>query len=60
MAQAKIAAAEAQPVRAVQSSFDFEMRSAKARAHFFAWHAAAVAIPGDAVIVGHLATHAHT
>jgi hypothetical protein len=59
MAQAEIAAAEAQPVRAIQSSFDFHLRAAKTRAHFFTWHAPARSIPADGVIVGYLATHAH-
>jgi len=39
-------------VRAIQSSFDFHLRTPKTRAHFFAWHAPAVAIPADGVIVG--------
>ena len=59
MAQAEIAAAEAKPVRAIQTPFDFHLRSAKTRAHFFALHAPAGAIPADAVIVGYPATHAH-
>jgi hypothetical protein len=46
-------------VRAVQSSFDFRLRTPQTRADFFAWHAPAVAIPADRVIVGYLAPHAH-
>jgi hypothetical protein len=46
-------------VRAIQSSLDFHLRTAKTRADFFAWHAPAVAIPADGVIVGDLALHAH-
>jgi hypothetical protein len=46
-------------VRTIQSSFDFHLRTPKTRADFFAWHAPAVAIPADGVIVGYLATHAH-
>ncbi len=46
-------------MRAIQTSFDFHLRSTKTRADFFAGHAPAIAIPADGVIVGDLATHAH-
>jgi hypothetical protein len=46
-------------VRAIQTSFDFHLRSTKTRADFFAWHAPALAIPADGMIVGYLTTHAH-
>jgi hypothetical protein len=46
-------------VRAIQSSLDFHLRTAKTRADFFAWHAPAVAIPADGVIVGYLPSHAY-
>jgi len=46
-------------VRTIQSSFDFHLRTPQTRADFFTWHAPAVAIPADGVIVGYLAPHAH-
>ena len=60
MAQAERAAPEAQPVRAIQSPFDFHLRSAQTRADFFPWHAPAVSLPADGVIIRHLARDAHT
>lgn len=57
VAQAQVAAAKAQPVRAIQSSFDFHLRSTKPRADFLPGHAPALAIPTDGVIIGDLASH---
>ena len=59
MAQAEIAAAEAYPMRAIQSSLDFHLRTAKTRTTFFAWHAPVISIPADGVIVGYRAAHAY-
>jgi hypothetical protein len=59
VAQAEIPAPEAQPVRAVQTPFDFHLRTPKTRADFFTWHAPADSIPADRVIVRHLAGRAH-
>ena len=59
MVQAEIAAAEAQPVGAIQTPFDFHLRTPQSRADFFAWHAPVMSIPADGVIVGDLALHAH-
>ena len=59
MAQAEIPAAEAYPMRAIQSSLDFHLRTAKTRTNFFAWHAPVISIPADGVIVGYRASHAY-
>src|SRR5271155_1490389 len=56
----EIASAKAQPVRAIQPPFDFHLRSPKARTDFFPWHAPAVGVPADGVIIGHFARDAHT
>jgi hypothetical protein len=60
VAQAEIAVAEAQPVRAIQTPFDFHLRSTKPRADFLPGHAPAVSVPADGVILCHLAGYAHT
>jgi hypothetical protein len=57
--QAQIAAAEAQPVRSIQTPFDFHLRSTQPRTDFFPWYPPTVAVPTDGVIVGHLARDAH-
>src|ERR1700730_15736158 len=59
MAQAEIAAAEAYPMRAIQASLDFHLRTPQPRTDFFAWHSPVMAIPADGVIVGHRASYAH-
>src|SRR4030081_3220116 len=59
MAQAEIAAAEAYPMRAIQSALDFHLRTAKPRTNYCACHAPVIAIPVDGVIVGYRAAHAY-
>ena len=59
MAQAEIAAAEAQPVGTIQTPFDFYLRTSQPRANFLAWHSPVISVPAHGVIVGHRASHAH-
>ena len=44
---------------AIQTPFDFHLRTPQSRADFFAWHAQVISIPADGVIVGHRASYAH-
>src|ERR1700737_1717135 len=39
-------------MRAIQSSLDFHLRTAKTRTDFFAWHAPVISIPAHGVIRG--------
>jgi hypothetical protein len=57
--QAEIAAAEAQPVGAIQTPFDFHLRPSQPGTNFLAWHAPVISIPAHGVIVGYRASHAH-
>ena len=60
MAQAQIAVPETQPVRAVQSAFNFDLRTTEPGTDFFPRHAPAVSVPADGVVLSHSAGHAHT
>src|SRR6202011_1860363 len=44
---------------AIQTPFDFHLRTPQSRADFFAWHAPVISIPADGVIVGHRASYPH-
>ena len=46
-------------MRAIESPFDFYLRSAKPHADFFPWYAPAISLPVYGVIVCHLAGCPH-
>ena len=45
---------------AIQPPFDLYLSPLKTRANFFPWHAAAVSLPADGVILRYLPCRAHT